>query len=122
MFLGELVSLNQWSPPPPRAYTMGGQDFFQCQGKRIRAMYPRKEAISLPLPVFGSISALRARNIIPSAISLFGSIHMWPCDGSSSVGRRIYSPHASDPIIPYPFSNKSPELVRAFERESSRVR
>lgn len=40
------------SPPPPRAYTMGGQDFFQCQGKRIRAMYPRKEAISLPLPVF----------------------------------------------------------------------
>lgn len=64
------------SPPPPRAYTMGGQDFFQCQGKRIRAMYPRKEAISLPLPVFGSISALRARNIIPSAISLLGSIHM----------------------------------------------
>ena len=25
------------SPPPPRAYTMGGQDFFQCQGKT----YPR---------------------------------------------------------------------------------
>lgn len=52
MFLGELVSLNQWSPPPPRAYTMGGQDFFQCQGKRIRAMYPRKEAISLPPSLF----------------------------------------------------------------------
>ena len=117
MFLGELVSLNQWSPPLPlRALTQWeGRTFSSVKVKRIRAMYPRKEAISLPLPVFGSISALRARNIIPSAISLLGSIHMWPCDGSSSVGRRIYSPHASDPIIPYPFSNKSPELVRAFE-------
>lgn len=56
---------------------MGGQDFSQCQGKRICAMYPKGSDIPPPLPVFGSISVLRVHIFHPGIYHLSG----WPiCD------------------------------------------
>lgn len=95
---------------------MGGQDFSQCQGKRICAMYPKGSDIppSSPSSPCFWLDLRVACSYIPSRhLPSLRLAHMWPCDGSSSAGRRIYSPHASDPIIAYPFSNKSPKLVNS---------
>ena len=111
------------SPPPPRAYTMGGQDFFQCQGKTYPRHVSAKGSDIPPPPCFLARSPRCVLAILfhPPFLSSARST----CDLATgqvlSVGEFIRRMPVT-PLSRIHFQINRPSSCGPSNRESSRVR